>query len=409
MAGAAANMFTSERETGNGGEPGGSRDDSFLEDRFVGLNLHGEEEEDLDLSEEIEGLIEETRWIAIFRVHTLRPFSHTALFKSLRNGWAPAQGVIFKAKGDNLFLAQFMCLGDWNRVMNNGPWLFRNSAVVLEEYDGITNVHEYKLDRIPVWARIIELPDGLMKKKEIAEKIAAKVGTPPFTVIVNEGRINPRKYLRARVFVKLDTPLVRFVPLTLKESKRYPVEYEKLPWFCYFCGRIGHTVMECGDGIHEEDECEWGEWLLVNYDSQINRKNGGDAGPAGGRTSRGGGPEGRSGYDGRSNDEENTDMAVDGRLENNSGAMVPLARKRLIGQDGFAVLRNKDAINPCPGFVTDTVNLIEGKSAVVVDKSQLSTPQKIHDPKRQRADPRGSDDVHAIQSATSFEEDRRAQ
>lgn len=99
--------------------------------------------------------------------------------------------MIFKAQDDNHFLAEFMCLGDWNRVMNNGPWLFGNSAVVLEEYDGIPNVHDYKLDGIPVWARIVGLPDGLMKKKEVAEKIAAKVGIPLFNVIVNEGGINP--------------------------------------------------------------------------------------------------------------------------------------------------------------------------------------------------------------------------
>ena len=61
------------------------RHDSSLEDRFVGLNLHGEEEEELDLSGEIEGLIEETRWIRIFRVHTQKPFNHVALFKSMRN------------------------------------------------------------------------------------------------------------------------------------------------------------------------------------------------------------------------------------------------------------------------------------------------------------------------------------
>ena len=71
-----------------------------------------------------------------------------------------------------------MCLGDWNRVMNSGPWLFSNAVVVLEEYDGLTNVEEYKLDRIAVWARIIGISDGLMKKTEIAEKIARKVGIP---------------------------------------------------------------------------------------------------------------------------------------------------------------------------------------------------------------------------------------
>lgn len=97
-----------------------------------------------------------------------------------------------------------------------------------------------------------------MKKKEIAEKIAKKVGGPLISVIVNEGHLNPTKYLRARVFLMLDTPLVRFVPLTLKESKKYPMEYEKLHDFCDFYGLMRHVVIECGDGIHSADECEWG-------------------------------------------------------------------------------------------------------------------------------------------------------
>ena len=118
--------------------------------------------------------------------------------------------------GESIFLAQLVCLGDWNRVINGGPWLFRKAAVVIEEYDGITNVNDYKLDRIPAWVRIVGIPDGLMKNKAIAEKIARKVSIPPIKVIVNEGRINPTKYLRARVFLPLDVPLVRFVHLTLK-------------------------------------------------------------------------------------------------------------------------------------------------------------------------------------------------
>jgi hypothetical protein len=52
-----------------------------VEDRFKGLDLCGEEEMDLDFSGEIEELIEEVRWLAIFRVHTSKSFSHAALFK----------------------------------------------------------------------------------------------------------------------------------------------------------------------------------------------------------------------------------------------------------------------------------------------------------------------------------------
>ena len=96
-----------------------------LEDAFEGLKLHGEEEEDLDLSREVEELIKDVRWLYLFRVHTMRPFSHAALLNSMRNAWACAQGVTFNIKGPNLFLAQCHCLGEWKCVMEGGPWQFR--------------------------------------------------------------------------------------------------------------------------------------------------------------------------------------------------------------------------------------------------------------------------------------------
>ena len=183
---------------------------------FEGLKLHVEEEEDLDLSGDVDELIKDVRWLCLFRVHTMRPISHAALLNSMRNAWACAQGVTFNIKGPNLFLAQCHCLGDWKHVMEGGPWQFRRDPVVIVEYDGFTNVAEYDLDMYPLWAKIKGLPDGLTRKKELAEKVAKKVGEPPFTVMVNEGRINPSNFLRVRVFVNVSVPLVRFVHITLK-------------------------------------------------------------------------------------------------------------------------------------------------------------------------------------------------
>lgn len=381
--------------------------DSILEDKFQGLNLHGEEEEELDLSGEVEEIIAENRWIAVFRVHTQKPFSHVSLFKTLRNAWAAAQGVIFKPMGPNLFLAQFMCLGDWNRVMGGGPWIFRNAAVPMEEYDGISDVRQYKLDRIPAWARIMGIPDGLMKKKSVAEKIAGKVGIPPFRVVVNEGRLNPSKYLRARVYLKLDTPLVRFVPLTLKESKRYPVEYEKLPDFCDFCGLMGHLVTECGDGIHDPGECEWGEWLLVNFEEQKDRgaaSRGAPRGTAGSDTNKRG--DRNNGKPGDANPNEQESMDV-GEENSQLGNTVTLsARKRLISQDGKINSKADPAATPPAGFVTDKVLLLENTSEEQIDKSQMSTPQKIHDHKRLKA---VVSEAMSNTSASSSGEERRTQ
>lgn len=227
------------------------RSEPSIEDRLKGLNLTGEEEDDLDLSGEFEDLVKDVHWLDLFRVHTTKMFSHAALFNAMRIAWSAAKEVTFKAKGENLFLVQFHCLGDWTRVMNGGPWIFRGAPVVLEEYDGFSNIHGYKLNKNPVWVRIQGVPEGLMKKKELAEKVASKVGESPITVIVHEGKINPTPYLRARVFLDLDKPLVRVVPITLKDKGMYLVQYEKLSMLCSVCGHLGHENTECGDGVHE--------------------------------------------------------------------------------------------------------------------------------------------------------------
>jgi hypothetical protein len=157
-----------------------------LEKHLEGIKLHGEEEEDLDFSREFEELVKEVHWLALFGVHTTKPFSHAALFSVVRNAWAATKEVMFKALGLNLFLVQLHSLGDWSRVMDGRPWLFRGAAIVLEEYDGLYNVLSYKLDRVPVWARIQGVLEVLMRKRELVEKVAKKVGDL-ITVVVNGG------------------------------------------------------------------------------------------------------------------------------------------------------------------------------------------------------------------------------
>ena len=104
---------------------------------------------------------------------------------------------------------------------------------MLQEYDGFSDVNGYRLNKIPLWARVKGLPDGLTRRRELAEKVAAKVGDPPFTVVVNEGRINPASTLRTRVFVDVNEPLVRFVPIKLKEHKKFSVFYSKNVEECF--------------------------------------------------------------------------------------------------------------------------------------------------------------------------------
>jgi hypothetical protein len=78
--------------------------------------------------------------------------------------------------------------------MEGRPWLFRGAVIVMEEYDGYSNVNSYRLDKIPIWARIQGVPEMLMKKQDLAKKVAKKVGEI-ITILVNDGKINSIPYL----------------------------------------------------------------------------------------------------------------------------------------------------------------------------------------------------------------------
>lgn len=327
-----------------------------IEDRLQGLNLQGEEEADLDLSGELDEIEKEVRWLALVRVHTTKPFSHSAFFSAMRIAWAAAKDVTFKVMPSKRFLVQMQCLGDWNRMMEGGPWLFRGSAVVVEEYDGFSNVNNYKLDKIPVWVRIQGVPEALMKKRELAERVASKVGKT-IAVVVNEGRLNPTSYLRARVWLQLDSPIVRVIPIKLKERRTYLVQYEKMPHFCFHCGLIGHEVLECGDGVHDKETCQWGEWLRVPFIPMVRESN--DSWRGRGR--RGGGGRGRG--RGAEFDEVGEDMDYTEQVDMNEDL-----------RDG------SDDVVGEKGVVVKQVHLLENTPANLI----IATSPQIQEKKRLR-------------------------
>ncbi|KAE8819111.1 hypothetical protein D1007_03096 [Hordeum vulgare] len=97
--------------------------------------------------DEIAQFTQENRWLAVAKVNTTNTFSAESFKTTMKFIWRLAQEPSIREADDNLFIVQVFCVGDWNRVMHQGPWIFRGLMVVLEEYDGKGKPHAVALER----------------------------------------------------------------------------------------------------------------------------------------------------------------------------------------------------------------------------------------------------------------------
>jgi hypothetical protein len=176
---------------------------------------------------------------------------------------------------------------------------------------------------------------------------------------------------------------------------------------------MGHTVEECGDGIHDPRTCEWGEWLLWGSEQSTfvsggggNMEGRGGGGRSGGRGGRGG-RQGRGGRDGfrREGDMHTTSMD---HTQQDPATENPNARKRLVLSDGTVNIRGQ-ALPNLAGRVAGTVLLLENNGEELTQGAS-NTPGKAPIVKRRRQDGAvRDDDMVTDDQAASFGEDRRSQ
>ncbi|KAM0844544.1 hypothetical protein ACQ4PT_056993 [Festuca glaucescens] len=281
--------------------------DANLDDMFSHLELNEDELDDVVIGvDDAREYQQAARWLAIGKVHTSRSFSAEALFEKMKAVWNLSRDPIFREAGENLFIFQMHCLGDWKKI-HGIPELYR--------------------------------------KQEVADDLARRVGK------VKEVQMSPKlfyegNYVRIRVKLDITRPLMRFVSLTLPEGRRrLAVKYEKIPFFCKRCGLLGHDHEECGDGVWTEAQLQYGTWMLAvrraNQPAPAPRKfiprapmRGGFSGKG---TTHSSGPKKRSSGDAELDDKETLlDMAtnlekkgVPSGTENMENEKNPDAKKQL--------------------------------------------------------------------------------
>lgn len=132
------------------------------------LNLTEEEEVVADFSD-VEEVDEPqpVEWAILGKVLLPSPVHVNTVRSAMKPAWGNLVGLKLRAigeKGDNLFVAEFGCSSDMERVLSGTPWMVGRHAVILHEYDEKLSASEIIFDRMELWVRILNLPLGWMNQ-----------------------------------------------------------------------------------------------------------------------------------------------------------------------------------------------------------------------------------------------------
>jgi hypothetical protein len=204
------------------------------------------------------------RWAVIGKVCSPRILVIGAFERAMQKAWGLHVVAQFKDLGENRFVVKFLSEGDWKHIKNGGPWQFDFSVVLLKDFDGSIRPSDIVFDTMDIWVRVLDLPMDMMNQV-YGELIGGWIGKY-ISVDVDEEGMAWGKDLRIRVAVRVDQPLVRGVPLKESndesEGRWFDIKYERVPHFCFDCGRLVHPEGRCS--AEKAETKQWREWLRAS-------------------------------------------------------------------------------------------------------------------------------------------------
>jgi hypothetical protein len=148
--------------------------------------------------------------------------------------------------GKNWFKITLFSEGDFNFVIQGGPWIYRGYPLLVAKVQGDLKPSETELNTVPLWVQVYDMPWN-RQKKGTATQIGNRLGKYLTADLDADGN-NPYDFLRVRVDIPIDQRLKQSITTQVKgkdETDTYVLRYERVPYFCFWCGFIGHDDTEC--------------------------------------------------------------------------------------------------------------------------------------------------------------------
>ncbi|KAK9938783.1 hypothetical protein M0R45_015504 [Rubus argutus] len=177
--------------------------------------------------------------------------------------WKVKGGVVMTQWNDSdRWLFSFKTDFDRCKILEGCPWTFDNALLLLEVMDGRSDPLMILLQVQKFWVRVSGLP-LTFQSSEFGERIGSKLGSVHRVIGRQEGD-SAGRFLRIRVGFNIHRPLHRWVlfqPNQIVAASKYQLEYENLPYFCLYCGRLSHVCSGCQlHKVGKVVEKQYGRW-----------------------------------------------------------------------------------------------------------------------------------------------------
>ena len=128
--------------------------------------------------------------------------------------------------------------------MAGRPWSFDRQILVLNDFDGKVPSSQMDFSQSPFWIQAHDMP-LLCMTKGVGTKIGTSMGVLHEVDVAGDG-VGWGRCLRMRITMDLTKPLDRGRALNFDGKSHWiSFRYEKLPTFCYYCGRMVHGRQGC--------------------------------------------------------------------------------------------------------------------------------------------------------------------
>ena len=233
-----------------------------LDEMWARFSLTEEEEGGAEVPKDVEVSIHRLAG----RFYTKRVLNVDAVARTFKPLWRTVGELKIRDIGEHILLFEFEDILDLERVMEFEPWSYDKHLVAFERVIDIESVPFLEFSRATFWVQLHNIPERKLKA-EVGELIGKSIGRVVQVADLEDDGAGS-EFLRLRINIDISKPLIRCSKLR-SEGKQVGwvgLKYERLPNFCYWCGRVTHGERDCevwlrGNGFLRKEDKQYGEWL----------------------------------------------------------------------------------------------------------------------------------------------------